>query len=126
MDEARTVIGAVVDKLEKRLAEAQRQIQEFRPRLDQKSTNSSKPHRDARFSHATSNTAIGTVRARAPPRQVLGTGPRRPLRFGIRMGQLRGPSHRHVMTSCHHRLETIPTCLEDSWFFSTSIYSSLL
>src|SRR5436190_21355542 len=81
MDEARTVIGAVIDRLEKRLAEAQRQIQEFRPRLDQKSTNSSKPLRDARFSHATSNTGIGTVRARAPLGLVVGTGPPRPLRF---------------------------------------------
>jgi transposase len=42
-DEARAVMGAVVDGLERRLAEAERQIQELRARLDQNSTNSSKP-----------------------------------------------------------------------------------
>jgi transposase len=42
-DEARAVIGAVVDGLEKRLAEAELQIQELRARLDQNSANSSKP-----------------------------------------------------------------------------------
>jgi transposase len=42
-DEARALIGAVIDGLEKRLAEAERQIQELRARLDQNSTNSSRP-----------------------------------------------------------------------------------
>lgn len=42
-EEARAVIGAVVDGLEKRLAEAEQQIKELRARLDQNSTNSSKP-----------------------------------------------------------------------------------
>ncbi|MDB5350672.1 MAG: hypothetical protein JWN86_1919 [Planctomycetota bacterium] len=42
-DEARAVIGAVVDGLEERLAEAELQIQELRARLDQNSANSSKP-----------------------------------------------------------------------------------
>jgi transposase len=42
-EEARAVIGAVIDGLEKRLVEAERQIQELRARLDQNSTNSSKP-----------------------------------------------------------------------------------
>ena len=42
-DEARAVVGAVIDGLEKRLAEAERQIQELRARLDQNSTNSSRP-----------------------------------------------------------------------------------
>ncbi len=42
-DEARTVIGAVIDGLEKRHVEAERQIQELRARLGQNSSNSSKP-----------------------------------------------------------------------------------
>lgn len=42
-EEARAVIGAVIDGLEKRLAEAERQIKELRARLDQNSTNSSRP-----------------------------------------------------------------------------------
>src|SRR6267142_867489 len=97
MDEARTVIGAVVDRLEKRLAEAQRQIQEFRPRLDQKSTNSSKPLRDARFSHATSNTGIGTVRARAPPRASLRDRPTPSLEIR----HPNGPASGTVPSPCH-------------------------
>ena len=40
---ARAVIGAVVDGLEKQLAEAEQQIKEMRARLDQNFTNSSKP-----------------------------------------------------------------------------------
>jgi transposase len=42
-DEARAVIGAALAELEERLAEAEQQIQELRARLDQNSTNSSKP-----------------------------------------------------------------------------------
>jgi transposase len=42
-DEARAVIGAVIDGLEKRLVESERQIQELRARFDQNSSNSSKP-----------------------------------------------------------------------------------
>lgn len=42
-DEARVIVGTVIDGLEKRLVEAERQIQELRARLDQNSTNSSKP-----------------------------------------------------------------------------------
>jgi transposase len=42
-DEARAVMGAVIDGLENRLAEAERQIKELQVRLDQNSTNSSKP-----------------------------------------------------------------------------------
>jgi transposase len=42
-EEARAVIGAVIDGLEKRLADAERQIQELQARLDQNSSNSSKP-----------------------------------------------------------------------------------
>jgi transposase len=42
-EEARAVLGAVIDGLEKRLAEAEQQIKELRARLDQNSTNSSKP-----------------------------------------------------------------------------------
>lgn len=41
--EARAVVGAVIDGLETRLAEAERQIQELRARLEQNSSNSSKP-----------------------------------------------------------------------------------
>jgi len=41
--EARAVIGAVIDGLERRLAEAERQIRELRGRLDQNSTNRSRP-----------------------------------------------------------------------------------
>ena len=41
--EARAVIGAVIDGLEARLAEAERQVQELRARLEQNSSNSSKP-----------------------------------------------------------------------------------
>ena len=42
-EEARAVIGAVIDGLDNRLAEAEQQIKELRARLDQNSTNSSKP-----------------------------------------------------------------------------------
>src|SRR5262245_5414815 len=42
-EEARAVIGAALAELEERLAEAEQQIQELRARLDQNSTNSSKP-----------------------------------------------------------------------------------
>jgi transposase len=42
-EEARTIIGAAIDVLEKRLAESEQQIQELRARLDQNSTNSSRP-----------------------------------------------------------------------------------
>src|SRR5262249_53257816 len=42
-DEARAVIGAALAELEERLTEAEQQIQELRARLDQNSTNSSKP-----------------------------------------------------------------------------------
>lgn len=42
-EEARAVIGAFIDGLEKRLVEAERRIQELRARLDQNSTNSSMP-----------------------------------------------------------------------------------
>src|SRR5262245_1424878 len=42
-DEARAVIAAVIDGLEKRLAGTVLQIQELRARLDQNSTNSSRP-----------------------------------------------------------------------------------
>lgn len=42
-EEARAVIGTIIDSLEKRLTEAEQQIKELRARLDQNSTNSSKP-----------------------------------------------------------------------------------
>ena len=42
-DDARTAIGAVIEGFEHRLAEAERQIQELCARLDQNSTNSSRP-----------------------------------------------------------------------------------
>lgn len=42
-EEARAVIGAVIYGLDKRLAEAEQKIQELRARLDQNSTNSSRP-----------------------------------------------------------------------------------
>jgi transposase len=42
-EEARVVVGAVIDGLESRLAEAEQQIKELRSRLDQNSSNSSRP-----------------------------------------------------------------------------------
>jgi hypothetical protein len=104
MDEARTVIGAVVDRLEKRLAEAQRQIQEFRPRLDEKSTNSSKPLRGARFSHATSNTGIGIIRARARPRASLRDRPMPALEIR----HLNGPASETVPSPGHDIVSPLP------------------
>ena len=42
-DEARAVIGAVIDGLERQIAELKQQVQDLKARLDQNSTNSSKP-----------------------------------------------------------------------------------
>jgi transposase len=42
-DEARAVIGAVIDGLERQIIELRQQVQDLRSRLDQNSTNSSKP-----------------------------------------------------------------------------------
>ena len=42
-EEARAVIGAVIEGLEKRIVESERQVRELRARLDQNSSNSSKP-----------------------------------------------------------------------------------
>jgi transposase len=41
--EARAVLGAVIDGLERQLIELRQQVQELRARLDQNSSNSSKP-----------------------------------------------------------------------------------
>jgi transposase len=42
-DEARTVIGAVINGLERQIAELRQQVQDLKARLDQNSTNSSRP-----------------------------------------------------------------------------------
>jgi transposase len=42
-DEARAVIGAIVDGLEQQIIELKQQVQDLKARLDQNSTNSSKP-----------------------------------------------------------------------------------
>jgi transposase len=42
-DEARTVVGAVIDGLERQISELGQQVQDLKARLDQNSTNSSKP-----------------------------------------------------------------------------------
>ena len=42
-DEARAVVGAVVAGLEQQIAELKQQVQDLKARLDQNSTNSSKP-----------------------------------------------------------------------------------
>lgn len=42
-DESRAVIGAAIDALEQQITELERQVQELKARLDQNSTNSSRP-----------------------------------------------------------------------------------
>jgi transposase len=42
-DEARAIVGAVIDGLERQITELNQQVQELKGRLDQNSTNSSKP-----------------------------------------------------------------------------------
>jgi transposase len=42
-DEARAIVGAIVAGLERRIAELERQVQDLKARVDQNSTNSSKP-----------------------------------------------------------------------------------
>src|SRR3954469_286390 len=42
-DEARAIVGAVIDGLERQVAELRQQVQYLKARLDQNSTNSSKP-----------------------------------------------------------------------------------
>jgi transposase len=42
-DEARAIVGAVIDGLERQISELRQQVQDLKARLDQNSTNSSKP-----------------------------------------------------------------------------------
>src|SRR5215212_7503318 len=42
-DEARAIVGAVIDGLERQVAELRQQVQDLKARIDQNSTNSSKP-----------------------------------------------------------------------------------
>jgi transposase len=42
-DEARAIVGAVIDGLERQVAELRQQVQDLKARLDQNSTNSSRP-----------------------------------------------------------------------------------
>jgi len=42
-DEARVIVGAVIDGLERQIAELTQQVQNLKARLDRDSTNSSKP-----------------------------------------------------------------------------------